>query len=170
MSYENKERCWDEVLALAKEFIEPYLDKNRGLVEIGQNGQLLYTYNSTTPIVYELNVLEYYDDLIHFLSLSIKGYSRGIALYLPAGDLCGRSTRPARLIKQILLPILDNFLDPRDYSVIVRIIYSLIRHDIYTKNDFVDNLKDTKNIPALMEIIKYDDFTVMTPKDERFNL
>ena len=155
----DKQKVYDECMAHAKEFVKPYLIKN--VCELDKYGTIVLSYMANyIPIDYHYDV---YEDLYRFIALAVNGRHNGIMLW----EIKGQPRNP-KLCSQLLSP-LNTCKDPKDYQHIVNIIFCMIRHKIYSKNDFVDALKDTTNIPSLMEIIKYDDFTVMTD-NHRFDV
>lgn len=155
----DKQKVYDECVGYAKEFVKPYLLE--GVCELNDNGHIILSY-SANYLPYNKHY-DMYEALCRFIALSINGRYKVIALW----QLKGQPLDP-RLCSR-LLPLLDESKDPKDYQHIIRIIFCMIRNGVYSKNDFVDALKDTTNIPALLEIIKYDDFTVMTD-NHRFDL
>lgn len=156
----DKQKVYDECMGYAKEFVKPYLID--GVCELNDNGHIVLSYTANyLPVDKHYDM---YEDLCRFIALSINGRYKMIALWRLKGQ-----PLDSRLCSRLLLPLLDESKDPKDYQHIVRIIFYMIRNKIYSKNDFVDAFKDTTNIPALLEIIKYDDFTVMTD-NHRFDL
>lgn len=155
----DKQKVYEECMGYAKEFVMPYLID--GVCELDKNDHIGFSYRANyLPINYHYDI---YDKLHRFIGLSINGKYDTILLWRLRGQpldsrLCSR-----------LVPILNECKDPKDYRHIVRIIFCMIRNGVYSKNEFVDALKDTSNTPALLEIIKYDDFTVMTD-NHRFDL
>ena len=155
----DKQKVYEECMGYAKEFVMPYLIAD--VCELNKNDHIVFSYTETyLPANYHYEI---YDKLHRFIALAINGKYDTIALWELQDRLCD-----SRLCSY-LVPILNECKDPKDYQHIVRIIFCMIRNGIYSKNEFVDALKETTNTPALLEIIKYDDFTVMTD-NHRFDL
>lgn len=149
----DKQKVYDECMGYAKDFVKSYLID--GVCELNDNGHIVLSYAANyLPIDNHYNL---YDDLHRFIALSINGKHDTISLWRLKGQ-----PLDSGLCSRLLLPLLDASKDQKDYQHILRIIFCMIKHGVYSKNDFVDELKDTTNILALLEIIKYDDFTVMT--------
>lgn len=144
----DKQKVYDECMGYAKEFVMPYLVD--GVCELNEYDHIVLSYAAAyLPMDYHYDV---YADMRSFISVSV---------------INGKYNDTDTILW--LLPLLDECKDPKDYQHIIRIIYCMIRHGVYSKNEFIDALKDTTNLPALLEIIKYDDFTVMTD-NHRFDL
>ena len=150
------EKCWEECKSIMKEFVDPYLYKT--CVEIDSEGYLVYAYTDK-PVAY--------DSIMGVVRMMINGSYRFEFLFQTGKRR--REDGMGFIIKDYLLPIVNQLKDPRDYQYILRIIFSMIHNGVCTKNEFVDNLKDTDNLPVLLELIKYDNFTVMTD-NHRFDL
>lgn len=161
----DKQKVYDECMEYAKEFVKPYLVA--GVCEFNKDDHIVYSYDAPyMPFDYHYEI---YDRLHRFIGLSINGKHDTIALWELSSQsrdsrLCARLLRLLQLVS-----LLDECKDPKDYQHIVRIIFCMIRNGIYSKSEFIDMAKDTTNTPALLEIIKYDDFTVMTD-NHRFDL
>ena len=146
-----------------REFVDPYLYKT--CVEVDDKGHLVYCY-AEKPVAYDWH-LTAYESIISVIGMMINGSYRFEFLFQTGKRR--REDGMGFLIKEYLLPIVNQLKDHKDYQYILRIIFSMIHNGVYTKNEFVDNLKDTDNLPLLLELIKYDSFTVMTD-NHRFDL
>jgi hypothetical protein len=155
----DKQKVYEECMGYAKDFVKPYLID--GVCVINENYHIVLPYLSNyLPDDYHYDI---YDKLHRFIALAINGKYDTMTLWRLKGQPLDSK------LCLTLVPLLDECKDPKDYQHIIRIIFCMIRNSIYSKNEFIDALKDTTNTPALLEIIKYDDFTVMTD-NHRFDL
>jgi hypothetical protein len=148
MDYELRRR----LLKNAEEYIRPYLPES---VLLTDDGVLSYDYYS--PIMYLdagfITKRDLYDILREFIQYSLKGW-----------------TTYSTLFKEKLVHLVDESKEPRDYLIVLNIIFDLIRHGCFVKSQIVDILKDTTNMRALLELIKWDDYSVFEERKERFEL
>lgn len=132
----------NELLTMAIDFIKPYIDKG---TYIDNNGVLAQSYYEG-PLWY-CPMYDVYEDLRAFIK-----------------DVTIRHRTLEEGEGNRLWMILDHTKEPRDYSVVLRIIFSMIRMGLFTKQQVVDAVSKTENIPALVELIKYDDYSVFNER------
>lgn len=132
----------NELLTTAIEFIKPYI-KNGTYID--NNGVLSQSYYEG-PLDYNPMYGLYYE---------LRAFIRDITIRRRTIEE-GQGNR--------LLVILDRTKEPRDYAVVLRIIFSMIRMGFFTKQQVVDAVSKTENLPALMELIKYDDYSVFNER------
>lgn len=132
----------NELLTMAIDFIKPYLSE---VTHVDSNGVLSYSY-TTGPLFYHP---------MHEIYEALRAFIKDVTIRHRTLEE-GQGNR--------LWMILDCTKEPRDYSVVLRIIFSMIRMGLFTKQQVVDAVSKTENLPALMELIKYDDYSVF---DER---
>lgn len=132
----------NELLTMAIEFVKPYLNE---LTYIDSNsGALSYSY--TAPLFYHP---------MHNIYEALRAFIKDVTIRHRTLEE-GQGNR--------LWMILDHTKEPRDYSVVLRIIFSMIRMGLFTKQQVVDAVSKTENLPALMELIKYDDYSVFNER------
>lgn len=132
----------NELLTMAIEFIKPYI-KNGTYID--NNGVLSQSYYEG-PLDYNPMYGLYYE---------LRAFIRDITIRRRTIEE-GQGNR--------LLVILDHTKEPRDYAVVLRIIFSMIRMGLFTKQQVVDAVSETENLPALIELIKYDDYSVFNER------
>lgn len=130
----------------AKEFIRPYL--KLGEMSFMSDGSLSVSYDAS-PMFYSPKILEYED---------LRQFIRNITVLNKTLEQ-GEGKR--------LLRLLNNSKEPHDYTVILQIIFKLIRKGFLNKQKLIDAVSKTENIPALVELIKFEDYSVF---DERLQL
>lgn len=133
----------NELMSMAIDLITPYIDDR---VYIDTDGVLLHSYYEG-PLLHCPLMYDVYEALRAFIK-----------------DITIRHRTLEEGQGNRLWMILDHTKEPRDYSVVLRIIFSMIRMGLFTKQQVVDAVSKTENLPALMELIKYDDYSVF---DER---
>ena len=130
----------------AKEFIRPYL--KLGEMSFMSDGSLSISYN-TSPMFYSPRIL-IYEDLRQFIrNITVLGKT--------LENHEGRR----------LLMLLNNSKEPHDYTVILQIIFKMIRRGFLNKREVIDAVCKTENTAALVELIKFEDYSVF---DERLKL
>ena len=132
----------NELLTTAIEFVKPYIGEG---VYVDADGALSYSYYAG-PLLFNPMYAVY--DVLRAFIIDVTMRHRTLAE--------GQGNR--------LWMILDKAKESRDYSVVLRIIFSMIRMGFFTKQQVVDAVSKTENIPALMELIKYDDYSVFNER------
>ena len=143
----NSDRIFCSELRMdAKEFIRPYIAM--GDYSFMSDGSLSISYD-TSPMFYSPKILEYED---------LRQFIRNITVLNKTLEQ-GEGKR--------LLRLLNNSKEPHDYTVILQIIFKMIRKGFLNKQKLIDAVSKTENIPALVELIKFEDYSVF---DERLKL
>lgn len=149
MSYELHRKLLQD----AMEYILPYLPDG---VILTEDGDVSYDYYY--PLVGLKASFIVKRDLYNVLrKFIIYSFAKGWIPYITT-------------FKKELLYLFDESKEPREYLIVLRIIFDLIRHGYFTKSQIVDILKDTTNTQGLLELIKWDDYSVFAERKERFKL
>ena len=101
-------------------------------------------------------------NFIRWCTIGYKGHSSQVA-FLPSTS---RIDFPSSI--RYTLYLMNVSRNPGTCHQLLRLLYKIIQLGIFTKNELIDACKDTENIPALMELIKYDDYSVFD--ERRFEL
>ena len=97
-------------------------------------------------------------NFIRWCTIGYKGHTSQV-MYLPSTS---RIDFPSSI--RYTLYLMNVSKEPGTCHRLLRLLYKIIQLGIFTKTELVDTCKDTENIPALMGLIKYDDYSVF---DER---
>lgn len=101
-------------------------------------------------------------NFIRWCTIGYKGHTSQV-MYLPSRS---RIDFPSSI--RYTLYLMNVSKEPSTYHHLLRLLHKFIQLGIFTKTELVDACKDTENIPALMELIKYDDYSVFD--ERRFDL
>ena len=101
-------------------------------------------------------------NFIRWCTIGYKGHTSQVA-FLPSTS---RIDFPSSI--RYTLYLMNVSKEPSTCHQLLRLLYKLIQLGIFAKNELIDVCKDTENIPALLELIKYDDYSVFD--ERRFEL
>lgn len=128
----------------ARDFIRPYLEHTSA--ELNFNGDIVFT-DKPMPMLYD-PMMDVYESLRFFI----------MDITIRHGTLADRH-QGRRLLK-----ILNRSKNPRDYTIVLQIIFKMIRRGFLNKREVVDAVSKTENTAALVELLKFEDYSVF---DER---
>ena len=140
-----------ELINDAKEYIRPDIEGT--CTTFDGEGRLSFSYTEA-PLLYT-EKMDTYDALLWFIkNITIRHCS-----LFDDSSSYGEGRR--------LWAILDRSKQPRDYTIVLQIIFKMIRRGFLNKREVIDAVSKTKNTAALVELIKFEDYSVF---DERLQL
>lgn len=140
-----------ELVNDAKDYIRPDIEDT--CTTFDGEGRLSFSYTEA-PLVYT-EKMDIYDSLLWFIKdITIRHHT-----LFDDGSGYGEGQR--------LWMILDKSKQPRDYTIVLQIIFKMIRRGFLNKQEVIDAVCKTENTAALVELIKFEDYSVF---DERLKL
>lgn len=139
-------RLFDELKKIAKDYVKPYMTEQMAILDTG------YIVISDDARCYGYDWhYNSYDMLMSTIRYTMTCFKHG--------------KNPLESCDEWLY-LLNQNRNSRDYSIILRIIFFLIKNKVFSKSAIVKVIAETENIPALTELIRYDEFNM----DEKFDL
>lgn len=141
----------DELICMLKDYIRPYVPNDIYLDEYGH-----LNYRLEAPKDFSEKRAKFYNMLPLYEKI------RGMIF-----DLLIRGMPFDSLPMYDMRRVFDGSKDSREYTIVLNIIFCLIKHGYIKKRQIVDAVSETTNTKALLELIRWNDYSVF---EEHFAL